>query len=75
MGRVKYVSAKSVSTWETMTADRPEIEIIEFQLHQRLVCGAKGTITANGKTFPVQWLHDGRCYYKGTRVRKYDVTF
>lgn len=75
MERINDITAYPISAWEASAADHPEIEFVEFQLHRGLVCGASGNVTANGKSFRVQWLHDGRCYYKGKRARHYDVAF
>lgn len=75
MESINYITAYPISAWEASTADRPDIEFVNFQCHRRLVCGVNGNVTANGKTFRVQWLHDGRCYCKGKRARQYDVKF
>ncbi len=73
MQKINKIISFPISKWEVAISSHQEIEIDEFQLHHGLVCGANGTITVNGKRHHARWLYDGRCYYKGKRVVKYDI--
>lgn len=70
---VNSIALKSLSQWETVFNNRPELTLEGVHMHNGGVTGAFGTVKANKKEYSVKWLGDGRCYYKGKRVRKYDV--
>lgn len=61
--------------WEEAASGRADIAFEEFQLKDHVVTGVNGYVLANGKRRRVQWLFDGKCYYKGRRIYGYDITF
>ena len=75
MEKIDRIIAYPVDVWENMISKRNDITLKKVYFNKGLVSGAEGVIRTGEKYRNVKWLHNGRCYYLGKRVRQYDIHF
>lgn len=75
MERIDRIIAYPVEVWEKNVSERDDIILKNVHFNKGLVSGAEGLILTNGKERNVKWLHNGRCYYMGKRIKQFDIHF
>lgn len=74
MAEIKCSEIKSLSHWRDSIRSRHDIMFDEVKFVRGYVCGAHGRIIYRNKAYKVVWVYDGKCFYKGRRLPKYDLT-
>ena len=75
MERIDHIITHPVEVWERYVSKRDDMALKKINFNKGLVSGAEGTIIAGGKERNVKWIHNGRCYYRGKRVKQFDIHF
>lgn len=73
MVEIKYSDRKSLSSWTDSIRSRQDIMFDEVKYFRGSVCGVYGRIIYRDREYKVVWVYDGKCFYKGRRLPKYDI--
>lgn len=67
---------RQISDWEQAFDSREDLRILEIKLRGNKVTEVLGEITTpNGSVKSAKWDEAGHCFYRGRRVKEYDIVF